>query len=164
MRVHLGDLDPLPEDAIAPTAIRGMSSGAIIGTMPVQGRGNRTVPAHPVSAAKPADGALAPGSEMTMRLRSPARLDPFGHNHLWYSPRDLVDRRLPRDRQAGRTATSKNNTDRKDADNATDSTEFCISRPRLRQVVRDTPRDGQAPSITPRSVSSVALSSSVRSV
>ena len=35
-----------------------------------------------------------------MRLFSPAQLNPFGHNPLWYFLRDLVDQRLLRDLRA----------------------------------------------------------------
>lgn len=124
-----GVLDKLLEDGLTPDAICGVSSGAIIGTMVAQGlvRGGQAgaraemrkceilahhrAGARGQSVAERAAGALAvglgqsnsvlwQGLEMTMRLFSPAQLNPFGHNPLWYFPHDLVDRRLPRDPRA----------------------------------------------------------------
>src|ERR1019366_10511779 len=105
-------------------AICGVSSGAIIGTMVAQGlvRGGQAgaraemrkfwramSQAHAVSPLQSgplerwlwgwdmSNSVLWQGLEMTMRLFSPAQLNPFGHNPLWYLLHDLVDRRLPRE-------------------------------------------------------------------
>ncbi len=119
-----GVLDKLLEDGLTPDAICGVSSGAIIGAMLVQGmaRGGhagarsemrkfwRTISqAHAVSPLQSAplerwlwgwdmsNSVLWQGLEMTMRLFSPAQLNPFGHNPLWYFLNDLIDRTLLRD-------------------------------------------------------------------
>jgi NTE family protein len=122
-----GVIDRLLEDGITPGTICGVSSGAIIGTMLAQGmvRGGhagaraeirkfwRTLSqAHSVSPLQSAplerwlwgsdmsNSVLWQGLEMTMRLFSPAQLNPFGHNPLWYFLHDLVDQRLLRDPRA----------------------------------------------------------------
>jgi NTE family protein len=122
-----GVLDRLLEQGFVPDAICGVSSGAIIGTMLAQGlvRGGcagaraeirkfwRTIAqAHAVSPLQSAplerwlwgwdmsNSVLWQGLEMTMRLFSPAQLNPFGHNPLWYFLHDLVDQRLLRDPRA----------------------------------------------------------------
>jgi NTE family protein len=116
-----GVLDRLMEDGLTPDAICGVSSGAIIGTMLAQGmvRGGHSgaraemrkfwrtmAQAHSVSPLQSAplerwlwgwdmsNSVLWQGLEMTMRLFSPAQLNPFGHNPLWYFLDDLVDPRL----------------------------------------------------------------------
>jgi NTE family protein len=122
-----GVLDRLLEDGLTPDAICGVSSGAIIGAMLAQGmaRGGHAAAraemrkfwramsqAHSVSPLQSAplerwlwgwdmsNSMLWQGLEMTMRLFSPAQLNPFGHNPLWYFLHDLVDRRLLRDPRA----------------------------------------------------------------
>jgi NTE family protein len=116
-----GVLDRLLEDGMTPDAICGVSSGAIIGTMLAQGmvRGGHAgaraemrkfwrvmAQAHAVSPLQSAplerwlwgwdmsNSVLWQGLEMTMRMFSPAQLNPFGHNPLWYFLHDLVDQRL----------------------------------------------------------------------
>lgn len=122
-----GGLDRLLEDGLTPDAICGVSSGGIIGTMLAQGlvrdgcAGARReirkfwrsmAQAHAVSPLQSgplerwlwgwdmSNSVLWQGLEMTMRLFSPAQLNPFGHNPLWYFLHDLVDQRLLRDRRA----------------------------------------------------------------
>jgi NTE family protein len=124
-----GVVDKLLEDGLTPDAICGVSSGAIIGAMLVQGmvRGGhegarseirkfwRTISqAHSVSPLQSAplerwlwgwdmsNSVLWQGLEMTMRMFSPAQLNPFGHNPLRYILQDLLDRRLLRDPAAPR--------------------------------------------------------------
>ena len=119
-----GVLDRLLENGLIPNAICGVSSGAIIGTMLVQGmvRGGcagaraeirkfwlALAQAHAVSPLQSgplerwlwgwdmSNSMLWQGLEMTMRLFSPAQLNPFGHNPLWYFLHDLVEQRLLRD-------------------------------------------------------------------
>jgi NTE family protein len=128
-----GVLDRLLEDGLTPDAICGVSSGAIIGAMLAQGmaRGGhaaaraemrkfwRTMSqAHSVSPLQSgplerwlwgwdmSNSMLWQGLEMTMRLFSPAQINPFGHNPLWYFLNDLVDRRLLRDPRAPRLFVS----------------------------------------------------------
>jgi NTE family protein len=119
-----GVLDRLLQDGLTPDTICGVSSGAIIGAMLAQGlvRGGhdgaraeirkfwRTMAqAHAVSPLQSAplerwlwgwdmsNSVLWQGLEMTMRMFSPAQLNPFGHNPLWYFLHDLVEPRLLRD-------------------------------------------------------------------
>ncbi len=128
-----GVLDRLLEDGLAPDAICGVSSGAIIGAMLTQGlvRGGgagaraeirkfwrAVAQAHAVSPLQSgplerwlwgwdmSNSMLWQGLEMTMRLFSPAQLNPFGHNPLWYFLDDLVDRRLLRDPRAPKLLVS----------------------------------------------------------
>jgi NTE family protein len=116
-----GVLDKLVQDGMTPDAICGVSSGAIVGTMLTQGmvRGGRRgareemrkfwtrlAQAHALSPLQNAplekwlwgwdmsNSVLWQGMEMAMRLFSPAQLNPFGHNPLWYLLHDLVDPRL----------------------------------------------------------------------
>jgi len=153
-----GVLDRLLEDGVVPEAICGVSSGAIIGAMLAQGlvRGGcaearveirkfwRVVAqAHAVSPLQSAplerwlwgwdmsNSVLWQGLEMTMRLFSPAQLNPFGHNPLWYFLHDLVDRRLLRDPAAPRLFVSATDVETGRAvifDNATiDADVLCAS-------------------------------------
>lgn len=153
-----GVLDRLLEAGRAPDAICGVSSGAIIGTMLAQGfvRGGcdgaraemrkfwRSVAqAHAVSPLQAAplerwlwgwdisNSVLWQGLEMTMRLFSPAQLNPFGHNPLWYLLHDLVDKRLLRDPRAPRLFVSATDVETGRAvifDNATiDADVLCAS-------------------------------------
>ena len=121
-------LDRLLEDGLTPDAICGVSSGGDhrhdAGTRSGAWRlrrgagakcGNSGVvmaQAHAVSPLQSgplerwlwgwdmSNSVLWQGLEMTMRLFSPAQLNPFGHNPLWYFLHDLVDQRLLRDRRA----------------------------------------------------------------
>jgi NTE family protein len=52
------------------------------------------------------NSVLWQGLEMTMRLFSPAQLNPFGHNPLWYFLDDLVDPHLLQDPRAPRLFVS----------------------------------------------------------
>jgi NTE family protein len=153
-----GVLDRLLEDGLTPDAICGVSSGAIIGTMLAQGlvRGGceaarteirkfwRTMAqAHSVSPLQSgpverwlwgwdmSNSMLWQGLEMTMRLFSPAQLNPFGHNPLWYFLRDLVDQRLLRDLRAPQLFVSATDVETGRAvifDNATiDADVLCAS-------------------------------------
>jgi NTE family protein len=128
-----GVLDRLLEDGLTPDAICGVSSGAIIGAMLAQGmaRGEHDgaraemrkfwramSQAHAVSPLQSgplerwlwgwdmSNSVLWQGLEMTMRLFSPAQLNPFGHNPLWYLLHDLVDCRLLCDPAAPRLFVS----------------------------------------------------------
>ena len=128
-----GVIDKLLEDGLTPDAICGVSSGAIIGAMLAQGmvRGGhagaraeirkfwRTMSqAHAVSplqngplerwlwGSDMSNSVLWQGLEMTMRMFSPAQLNPFGHNPLWYFLHDLVDPRLLCDPRAPRLFVS----------------------------------------------------------
>jgi NTE family protein len=116
-----GVLDGLLEEGIRIDAICGVSSGAIIATMLVQGlvragpQGaraemrrlwHRISRAHSLSPFQHAplqrwlwgwDMSLNPlwqGVEAAMRVFSPAQLNPFGHNPLRPVLEDLLDRRL----------------------------------------------------------------------
>jgi NTE family protein len=116
-----GVLDGLLEDGIAIDAICGVSSGAIIATMLVQGlvRGGpdgaradmrklwrRVAHAHSLSPLQNGplqrwlwgwDLSVSPlwqGLEATMRLFSPAQLNPFGHNPLRLVLDDLIEPHL----------------------------------------------------------------------
>lgn len=153
-----GVLDRLLEDGMTPDAICGVSSGAIIGTMLVQGlvRGGADgaraeirkfwrmmAQAHAVSPLQSgplerwlwgwdmSNSVLWQGLEMTMRLFSPAQLNPFGHNPLWYFLRDLVDQRLLRDTRAPQLLVSATDVETGRAvifDNATiDADVLCAS-------------------------------------
>lgn len=122
-----GVLDRMLENGVVPATVCGVSSGAIVGTMLVQGlvrggpegarleirkfwqavsRGHALSPLQSAPIEKwlwgwdMSNSALWQGLEMTMRLFSPAQLNPFGHNPLWYLLHDLVDRRLLRDPRA----------------------------------------------------------------
>ncbi|MDE2517138.1 MAG: patatin-like phospholipase family protein [Rhodospirillales bacterium] len=113
-----GALDRLLEAGLRFDAVCGVSSGAVTGTMMVQGlvRGGpagaraamrtlwrRIAEAHSLSPlqAGPLDrwlfgwdlsnGLLWQGLEMTMRMFSPAQLNPFGHNPLRGLLADLID-------------------------------------------------------------------------
>jgi NTE family protein len=128
-----GVLDRLLEDGVVPDAICGVSSGAIIGTMLTQGlvRGGaagarvemrkfwtRLSQVHAMSPLQSAplekwlwgwdmsNSVLWQGMEMAMRMFSPAQLNPFGHNPLWYLLHDLIDRRLLSDPAAPRLFVS----------------------------------------------------------
>jgi NTE family protein len=128
-----GVLDKLLEDGLTPDAICGVSSGAIIGTMLAQGMvrdgrdGARAdmrkfwramAQAHSVSPLQSAplerwlwgwdmsNSVLWQGLEMTMRMFSPAQLNPFGHNPLWYFLDDLVDPHLLQDPRAPKVFVS----------------------------------------------------------
>jgi NTE family protein len=128
-----GVLDKLLEDGLIPDAICGVSSGAIIGTMLAQGMvrdgrdGARAemrkfwramAQAHSVSPLQSAplerwlwgwdmsNSVLWQGLEMTMRMFSPAQLNPFGHNPLWYFLDDLVDPHLLQDPRAPKVFVS----------------------------------------------------------
>jgi NTE family protein len=153
-----GVLDRLLEDGITPAAICGVSSGAILGTMLAQGlvRGGhagartemrefwRTLSqAHAVSPLQSAplerwlwgwdmsNSVLWQGLEMTMRMFSPAQLNPFGHNPLWYFLHNLVDQRLLRDPRAPKLFVSATDVETGRAvifDNATiDADVLCAS-------------------------------------
>jgi NTE family protein len=116
-----GVLDRLLEDGLRPDAICGVSSGAIIGAMLALGwardgaAGARTemrkfwrqmAQAHAMSPLQSAplerwlwgwdmsNSVMWQAMEMTTRLFSPAQLNPFGHNPLWYLLHDLLDRPL----------------------------------------------------------------------
>jgi NTE family protein len=128
-----GVLDRLLEDGLNPDAICGVSSGAIIGTMLAQGMvrdgrdGARAemrkfwramAQAHSLSPLQSAplerwlwgwdmsNSVLWQGLEMTMRMFSPAQLNPFGHNPLWYFLDDLVDPHLLQDPRAPKVFVS----------------------------------------------------------
>jgi NTE family protein len=153
-----GVLDRLLENGLTPDAICGVSSGAIIGTMLAQGlvRGGRAgarteirkfwrsmAQAHAVSPLQSgplerwlwgwdmSNSVLWQGLEMTMRLFSPAQLNPFGHNPLWYFLHDLVDQRLLRDKRAPQLFVSATDVETGRAvifDNATiDADVLCAS-------------------------------------
>jgi NTE family protein len=124
-----GVLDRLLEDGLTVGSVCGVSSGAIIGTMLVQGlvQGGpdgaraamralwrRVAQAHALSPLRTAplerwlwgwdlsNSIMWRGLEMAMRLFSPAQLNPFGHNPLRSLLADLVDRRLLADPRAPR--------------------------------------------------------------
>jgi NTE family protein len=153
-----GVLDRLLEDGLTPDAICGVSSGAIIGTMLAQGmvRGGHAggraeirkfwqamARAHAVSPLQSAplerwlwgwdmsNSVLWQGLEMTMRMFSPAQLNPFGHNPLWFFLHDLVEPRLLRDPGAPKlfvSATDVETGRAKIFDNATiDANVLCAS-------------------------------------
>ena len=113
-----GVLDRLLADGMVPDAVCGVSSGAIIGTMMVQGlvRGGpegaraairqlwrRMADTHAISPLQNgplerwlfgwdmSNSLLWQGLEMTMRLFSPAQINPFGHNPLRGTLADLMD-------------------------------------------------------------------------
>jgi len=116
-----GVLDRLLEDGLTVGRICGVSSGAIIGTMLVQGlvRGGRdgaraemrklwrrVAHGHAMSPLQNAplerwlwgwdlsNSVMWRGMEMAMRLFSPAQINPFGHNPLLMLLDDLVDHDL----------------------------------------------------------------------
>jgi NTE family protein len=116
-----GVLDRLLQDGLRVDAICGVSSGAIIGTMLVQGlvRGgnlgarremrtlwDRVALAHRLNPLQNgplerwlwgwdlSNSLLWRGWEMAMRLFSPAQLNPFGHNPLRPLLADLIDHDL----------------------------------------------------------------------
>ena len=116
-----GVLDRLLEDGLQVGAVCGVSSGAIIGTMLVQGlvRGGlegaraemrrlwqRVAQAHALSPLQSAplerwlwgwdlsNSMIWRGLEMAMRVFSPAQLNPFGHNPLRHLLADLIEPRL----------------------------------------------------------------------
>ena len=116
-----GVLDRLLEDGLTVGRICGVSSGAIIGTMLVQGlvRGGRdgaraemrklwrrVAHGHAMSPLQNAplerwlwgwdlsNSVMWRGMEMAMRLFSPAQINPFGHNPLRMLLDDLVDHDL----------------------------------------------------------------------
>jgi NTE family protein len=116
-----GVLDGLLEEGIRIDAICGVSSGAIIATMLVQGMvraghagaraemrrlWRRVAHAHSLSPLQNGplqrwlwgwDLSISPlwqGLEAAMRLFSPAQLNPFGHNPLRHVLDDLLDRKL----------------------------------------------------------------------
>ena len=116
-----GVLDRLLEDGLNVGAVCGVSSGAIIGTMLVQGlvRGGaegaraemrrlwqRVAQAHALSPLQNAplerwlwgwdlsNSIMWRGLEMAMRVFSPAQLNPFGHNPLRHLLADLIEPRL----------------------------------------------------------------------
>ena len=128
-----GVVDRLLEDGLVPSSICGVSSGAMIATMLTQGmvrdgtNGARAEirrfwtmlsDAHALSPLQSApierwlwgwdqsNSPLWQGMEVAMRLFSPAQLNPFGHNPLWYLLRDLVDPALLRDPRAPRLFVS----------------------------------------------------------
>jgi len=113
-----GVLDRLLEDGLQVGAVCGVSSGAILGTLLVQGlvRGGnagartemrrlwqRVAQAHQLSPLQNgplerwlfgwdlSNSLLWQGWEMAMRLFSPAQLNPFGHNPLRHLLLDLID-------------------------------------------------------------------------
>ena len=113
-----GVLDRLLEDGLRVGAVCGVSSGAILGTLLVQGlvRGGnagarqemrrlwrRVAQAHNLSPLQNgplerwlfgwdlSNSLLWRGWEMAMRLFSPAQLNPFGHNPLRHLLADLLD-------------------------------------------------------------------------
>ena len=116
-----GVLDRLLEDGLQVGAVCGVSSGAILGTLLVQGlvrNGNagarqemrrlwrRVAQAHSLSPLQNgplerwlfgwdlSNSLLWRGWEMAMRLFSPAQLNPFGHNPLRHLLADLVEPEL----------------------------------------------------------------------
>ncbi|MBN8873374.1 MAG: patatin-like phospholipase family protein [Rhodospirillales bacterium] len=128
-----GVLDRLLEDGLAVDAICGVSSGAILGTMLVQGLVRGGPDAARVEMRRLWDGvaavhAMSPlqsaplerwllgtdvsnallwrGMEMTMRMFSPAQLNPFGHNPLRPLLESLLDRSLLCDPRAPRLTVS----------------------------------------------------------
>ena len=128
-----GVIDRLLEDGLEPTSICGVSSGGIIGTLLTQGlvRNGRAgaraeirklwravSQGHAMSPLQNAplekwlwgsdlsNNVLWQGMEMAMRMFSPAQVNPFGHNPLWYVLLDLVDRRLLSDPKAPRLFVS----------------------------------------------------------
>jgi NTE family protein len=113
-----GVLDRLLEDGMQVGAVCGVSSGAILGTLLVQGlvRGGaagaraemarlwqRVAQAHQLSPLQSgplerwlfgwdlSNSLLWRGWEMAMRLFSPAQLNPFGHNPLRHLLADLLE-------------------------------------------------------------------------
>jgi NTE family protein len=137
-----GVLDGLLEDGIAIDAIGGVSSGAIIATMLVQGmvRGGpdgaraemrrlwrRISQAHSLSPLQNGplqrwlwgwDLSVNPlwqGIEAAMRLFSPAQLNPFGHNPLRHVLEELLDRRLLADPAAPRLMVGATDVETGDA-------------------------------------------------
>ena len=128
-----GVLDRLLQDGMTPASICGVSSGAIIATMLTQGwvRGGPdgaraemrrfwTIfsQAHAMSPLQSApleqwlwgwdvsNSPLWQGMELAMRMFSPAQLNPFGHNPLWYLLNDLVEPHLLNDPAAPRLFVS----------------------------------------------------------
>ena len=128
-----GVLDRLLEEGLTPGAICGVSSGAIIATMLTQGLvrdgregarreigrfWNALSNAHALSPLQSqpierwlwgwdqSNSVLWQGMEVAMRLFSPAQLNPFGHNPLWYLLQDLVEPALLRDPRAPRLFVS----------------------------------------------------------
>jgi NTE family protein len=122
-----GVLDRLLEEGISIDRVCGVSSGAIIGTILVQGlvRGGpgaaredmrklwrRVAQAHAMSPLQNAplerwlwgwdlsNSVMWRGLEMAMRLFSPAQINPFGHNPLRLLLADLIDRKLLTDPRA----------------------------------------------------------------
>jgi NTE family protein len=124
-----GVLDRLLEDGLDVSAVSGVSSGALLGTVLVQGfvRGGRPGArramqqlwrrlgqAHAVSPLQNgplerwfwgwdlSNNLVWQGLETTMRLFGPAQLNPFGHNPLRLVLEDLVDREALTSRNAPR--------------------------------------------------------------
>lgn len=124
-----GVLDRLLEDGLRPSRICGVSSGALIATMLVQGwvldgpegarremrrLWQRVAQAHSMSPLQSAplerwlwgwdmsNSMLWRGMEMTMRLFSPAQVNPFGHNPVRLLMDGLLDRDLLRNPAAPR--------------------------------------------------------------
>jgi len=116
-----GVLDRLLEDGLTVGRVCGVSSGAITGTMLVQGlvRGGRdgaraemrklwrrVAHGHALSPLQNAplerwlwgwdlsNSVMWRGLEMAMRMFSPAQLNPFGHNPLRHLLADLIDHEL----------------------------------------------------------------------
>ncbi|MDE2200024.1 MAG: patatin-like phospholipase family protein [Rhodospirillales bacterium] len=114
-----GVLDRLLEDGLAPTRVCGVSSGALLAAMLVQGlvKGgaagarremrrlwDRIAQAHALNPLQNgplerwlwgwdlSNSFLWQGMEAAMRLFSPAQLNPFGHNPLRPVISDLLDR------------------------------------------------------------------------
>jgi NTE family protein len=124
-----GVLDRLLEDGLEVDRVCGVSSGAILGTMLVQGlvRGGpegerqemrrlwrRVAQANALSPLQNgplerwlwgwdlSNSLIWRGVEMAMRVFSPAQLNPFGHNPLRHLLSGLLDRRLLTDPAAPR--------------------------------------------------------------
>jgi NTE family protein len=122
-----GAVDRLLEDGVRPSRISGVSSGALLGTMLVQGmvKGgipgarqemralwNRVAQAHTLAPLRggamdqwfwggEAGSNLAwEGIETALRMFSPAQLNPFDHNPLRAIIADLIDRRALADAAA----------------------------------------------------------------
>lgn len=152
-----GVRDKLLEDGLQVGTVCGVSSGAILGCMLVQGLvrdghagaradmrrlWHRVAQAHRLSP--PQNGPLErwlwgwdlsnsivwPGFEMAMRLFSPHQLNPFGHNPLRHLLADLLDCSLLTDPRAPRLIVAATDVEKGEAalfDNAAMSVEVLLA-------------------------------------
>jgi NTE family protein len=152
-----GVLDRLLEDGLLVGAVCGVSSGAILGTLLVQGlvRGGnegartemrrlwqRVAQAHLLSPLQSgplerwlfgwdlSNSLLWQGWEMAMRLFSPAQLNPFGHNPLRHLLSDLLEPALLTHPAAPRLTVAATDVETGEAvlfDNATVTVEALVA-------------------------------------